>query len=201
MPDTTDDAAIPFPQRFTHQRGTNMQFNNCHTRASAKGFTVMEVLIVLLIAAFIIALVGPRIVKLFGRSEVTFETQNIADLTANTKGLRDRGSYGAAGTDLVPSLIANDGLPESLTNTAGVITNSWGGKVTVVSTGIGFTLTYTAPMPQAACITLATKLSNSAINTTKINAAAAITGPVTQAQATADCAAGTANTIVFTSTN
>lgn len=182
-----------------------MQLNNRYTHnrrnRRTEGFTLMELLIVLLLGSVIMVLVTPRIAKLFRRSEATFETQNIVDLVSNIKGMRNQGNYGASGTNLIPQLIANDGLPDSLTNTAGAITNSWGGAVTALSTGLGFTLSYAAPMPQSACIALATKLSNSAVNTTTINAAAAVTGSVTQAQATADCAAGSANTIVFTSVN
>jgi len=177
-----------------------MQFNNRFNKKT-KGFTLMEVLIVLLIGAVIMVLVTPRIAKLFGRSETTFETQNIVDLISNIKGMRDQGSYGASGTNLIPQLIANDGLPDSLNVNSGVVTNTWGGAVTAVSTGIGFTLSYAAPMPQAACVAIATKMSNSTINTTKINGGSAVTGRVSQAQATADCAASTANTIVFTSVN
>jgi prepilin-type N-terminal cleavage/methylation domain-containing protein len=178
-----------------------MRNPNRFTRRNTVGFTLMEVLIVLIIGGVIAVLVLPRIGKLFGRSEVTFESQNVADLIGNIKGLRANGGYGAAGTNLIPQLIVNDGLPDSLTNSAGVVTNSWGGAVTATSTGIGFALTYAAPMPQAACASLATKHSNSQVNSTKINGAAAIVGPVTQAQAAADCAAGTANTIVWTSAN
>ncbi|WP_447444316.1 type 4 pilus major pilin [Pseudomonas aeruginosa] len=77
-------------------------------------------------------------------------------------------------TNLIPSLIAINGVPKNMSVSSGVVYNVYGGSVTVSSTGMGFSIT-TSKLPQDACITLATKIAKNTFEQTKINSGSAIT--------------------------
>ncbi|HCE9846023.1 TPA: pilus assembly protein PilX, partial [Pseudomonas aeruginosa] len=66
--------------------------------------------------------------------------------------------YGSSGTNLIPSLIAINGVPKNMSVSSGVVYNVYGGSVTVSSTGMGFSIT-TSKLPKDACITLGTKIA------------------------------------------
>ncbi|MEX3556969.1 MAG: type 4 pilus major pilin [Burkholderia sp.] len=163
---------------------------------SQRGFSFLELSVVLIIIVVGLALAASRSGKLFGASEVSTETSNIMDMYTKTKNLKSVAGYGTSGSSLLASLDAIDGIPNSMSYSGGTLSNAWGGAVTLVSTGPGYNLTYTN-VPKAACVELATKISKGGAVTTKAGTGAVVTGEVTNAVATAGCANATANTLVF----
>jgi type II secretory pathway pseudopilin PulG len=162
-----------------------------------KGLSAIETLFVILIAT--LALIGALALgyKMFGNQQNSAEQENIANLLVNARSLKGSQGYGAAATNLVPQLIAVDGVPDTMTVTAGVIYNSWGGTVTVTATTpTSFTLTANS-IPQAGCVALATRVSKTAQFSTKINAVAAVVGEIGAAAASTSCISGS-NTIAWT---
>lgn len=166
--------------------------------AKQAGLTLIELIVVLIIVAVILMVAIGGISNAMGKSDVNQDQQGVAALVANTKTLRTNGSYGTSGTNLVPSLIALKGVPATVNTNGTTLTNTWGGAITIVSTGTGYTVT-TSGIPQDACIEHSMKLSKSML-TTAINGGTAIAGGVTAAQATTDCSnAGNANSVAWTS--
>ncbi|KAF1702978.1 type 4 pilus major pilin [Pseudoxanthomonas kaohsiungensis] len=160
------------------------------------GLTLIELSIGIVIGLVILAVAVGAISSTMSKSDINSDAQGLSGIIAGTKTLRTNGSYGATGTNLVPSLIALKAVPSSVTVSGTTLQNQWGGSLTVVSTGNGYTVT-TSAIPQDACIEHAIKLSKTMLSTS-INAGADIGGAVTAAQATTGCnASGNANSIAF----
>lgn len=160
------------------------------------GLSLIEMMFIILIAIIVIGGAIAFGYKQMAKQQESAIQEAIATLMVNTKALRGSNGYGSTGTNLMPSLIAIDAVPDAMSVSGTTVTNSYGGAVTVVSTGMGFTLT-NAGLDQAACIGLATKIGRSAFFTTRINGGSAIAGEVTAAQATAGCT-GTTNSVAWT---
>lgn len=169
------------------------------TPKKQQGMTLIEMVVVLIIIIVIIAAAAGRIGGVFGKNEIAEEVTNLNTLLVNTKTLRSAGGYGASGTNLVPTLIAIDGVPKSMPVISGKIKNSWNADVTVTSTGGGFSIS-TASVPQAACIELANKVSRGGAVTTKVNSSAAINGEVSTIAATTSCSSDS-NSLTYTVNN
>ncbi len=164
-----------------------------------RGMTLLEGLTWMALAGGVVAAaLGMNAKGWLGNKEGT-EIKHISTLVSNTKKLASVNGYGAAGTNLVPSLIAEDLVPSDMTNQAGVLVNRYGGTVTVVSTGLGYTITDPS-LPTAPCMALAKQISASGAGTTKINTSGAVTGPVDSPTAQAQCTSAT-NTVSFTMAN
>ena len=162
------------------------------------GFGAIEMIVVLIIVISLLALAASRWDTLFGSNESAEEISNINMLMAGTKNLKTSSGYGSSGTSLVSSLIKAGAVPKNMTVTSGAIYNTWGGAVTVVSTGTGFTVSSSA-IPEGVCMTLATKLARGGVYSTKLNSGTAIIGEVTQAAATSGCSSATSNSITWAS--
>lgn len=162
------------------------------------GFGAIEMIVVLIIVIGLLALAASRWDTLFGSNEAAEEISNVNMLMAGAKNLKTSSGYGASGTNLVPALIKADAVPRNMTVTSSAIYNTWGGAVTVVSTGTGFTVT-SATIPDGVCMTLATKLARGGVYSTRLNSGTAIIGEVTQAAATSGCSSATSNTITWAS--
>lgn len=164
-----------------------------------RGFTAIELIVVLVVGLGILAMAAGKTDMLFGNSNLSEEVSNVNTLYANIKTLKTSSGYGASGTDLTAQMVATAGVPRNMTVTGGVIYNLWGGTVPVVSTGAGFTITQNT-VPMDGCIKMATKISKGGtFSSIKINVAAAVTGEVTSAAATASCTSAAGNIIIFTS--
>ncbi|PAU63309.1 pilus assembly protein PilX [Pseudomonas sp. PIC25] len=170
-----------------------MQRQHPHTQ---HGFISIEMMIGLIIIAIGIGLAVSRGAGLFGSSNISEEQSNLATLTTNTRALKGSNGYGTSGTNLVPSLIAVNGVPKNMSVVSGVLYNVYGGSVTVVSTGMGFTIT-SSSLPKDACIALATRAAKNEYEQTKINSGSAVSGEVTTVSATTACSSS-ANTITWT---
>lgn len=154
----------------------------CHRQRGVFSLEMMFVLIIAVVALGYIIYNGG---SLMGSQDVTNEQSNIGTLIANTRKLKASSGYGTSGTSLVSQLVASKGLPNMSVNGSNLY-NAWGGSVTVVSSGMTFTITENA-LPQDACVTLATKISRGTKVTTAINGGTAITGEVDPGTATSGC--------------
>jgi len=157
-----------------------------------RGFTLLELMVGLIIAAIIVAIAAAAVGRVFAANETTTEARNINELMSNAQGLKGPDGYS---TLSLPMLASVAGIPTSLKNskTGTAVVNSWDGAVALRGNVGAFTLSY-AGVPKAACITLATRVAEAgawAVHT----GATAIT---TSAQAQTACASETTNTLLFT---
>jgi hypothetical protein len=130
------------------------------------------------------------------------ETQNVSRIYQSVRQLRSTNGYGTTGTDLVPTMSSLGDLPSDMTRTGSgssiVLSNSWGGTVAVLSTGLGFTISYAA-VPQTQCPKLVAALSASgSFSQVVVGSTTWTTMPVSTSDAVTGCS-GTTNTIDFTS--
>jgi len=158
-----------------------------------RGLTFLEVLVALAIGLILVVGISAMWTKGTNTANTQVEMENVQSLITSLRGLRTASGYGASGTNLMPALINSGGVPDSMNKSGTTLSNSWGGSITAVSTGTGFTLTY-ADVPKANCNQIATKSpSNMSLS---LNSGTAITGEVTTAAATAGCSADT-NTLAW----
>jgi len=164
-----------------------------------RGATMLEIMAWLAIAALIIGGAIAGIASAWSGSKESKESEHTIALFANTKKLQSVNGYGPAGTNLVPGLIAVGGVPSDMTVSGGTLVNRYGGTNTIVSTGLGYTVTV-PNLPTAACVTVAKNASSAGGVTTKINGGAASTAPIDTASAAAACTSAS-NSLVFTLAN
>lgn len=150
------------------------------------GFGALEVMVALGVGLLVVLGAIAWKSKMDNSSNNQAEVENIASLIANIKQLKTASGYGASGADLIPLLINSEGVPGSMAKTSNSVANVWGGAVTLVSTGLGYTLTY-AGVPTANCLFLSTQANNGNGMSLRINGGAAISGEVTSAAADAAC--------------
>lgn len=174
--------------------------NRSALQKNQKGMTLIETIVVLALVGLALAGLAWGINKAFGGSDIKDEQTAVTTLIGSLPDIRTSAGYGAANTNLMPQLIAQNAIPTNWPVSGGVPSNAWGGTISVASTGTAVAITSTQ-VPQEACNKLVVKLSKGAnFQTTKIGANTAVTGEVTAATAQAQCAAG-ANTIVWTTRN
>lgn len=154
------------------------------------GFGALEVMIAIVMGIFAVIGAIAWYSKLTNTSNNNEELQNISSIITNTRQVKTQSGYGPTGTNLIPVLIAGEGIPENMQKSGSTVSNLWGGAVTNVSTGSGYNMTY-AGVPDSNCIFLATKSANSNSLTIRINGGTAITGEVTSIAATSACTSGT----------
>ncbi|MFV9559399.1 type 4 pilus major pilin [Pseudomonas aeruginosa] len=123
------------------------------SRPTQGGFVSIEMIIVLIIIAIGVGLGLAAAAGMFSSSNANEEQRNISVIAANARALKTSSGYGSSGTNLIPSLIAINGVPKNMSVSSGVVYNVYGGSVTVSSTGMGFSIT-TSKLPKDACITL-----------------------------------------------
>lgn len=160
-----------------------------HRSSKQGGFGALEVMIAIAVGIFAIIGAINWYSKLTNTSNNNEELQNVSSLITNTRQLKTQSGYGPTGTNLIPVLIAGEGIPETMQKSGSTVSNLWGGAVTNVSTGSGYNMTY-AGVPDSNCIFLATKSTNSNSLTIRINGGTAITGEVTSIAATSACTSG-----------
>jgi len=173
---------------------------NLKSRRHAAGFTLIETAIAIVIGLVIIGGVLGLVNGTFSKSDVSNEVTNVNGIFTSARALKSSAGYGAAGSDLTATLINTKEIPLNMSVVGTTVQNSWGGAVTVASTGSGFTINYAA-VPTDACVGLATRIAGSGAMETTINGGTLITGSVDQATANSQCSAGAANTITWTSLN
>jgi type II secretory pathway pseudopilin PulG len=175
-----------------------MNFQRQKSLRSSRGFLSIEAMVVLVVVIGLLGLAASKMGMLGSNAGVVEEISNIQTLYTLTKQTKGSSGYGAAGANLVTTLNTTGSLPTNMTVSGGVLYNAYGGAVTIVSTGQGFTITDSG-LPAQDCATLSSKLSRSGtFATTKINSNTTVSGEVVQSTAATQCNT-TGNSIALTS--
>jgi type II secretory pathway pseudopilin PulG len=136
-----------------------------------RGFTALELIIVLVVGFSIIALSASKMGQLFSASTTTSAMANILEIFTSVRSLRGATGYGNQ-ENLIASLIKANMVPKSLAisqvtennNSKDVLFNEWKGEINITSVGenneIGFDLTYDK-VPGDACAKIAQNLLHS----------------------------------------
>lgn len=151
-----------------------------------RGASAIELVVYLFVAMLILIAAMVWFNKLTTNANNQGELENITSLLASTRTLKTSSGYGASNTDLLPVLIKGEAVPDSMQKSGNAVFNVWGGAVTVVSTGTGYTLTY-AGVPASNCTFLAAKSPKSSASSLSINGGTASTGEVTATAADTAC--------------
>ena len=141
-----------------------MKFNKSKSRVDGqKGFTLIEALVVMIVGIVILAAAAAGIGKLFRSSEISTEAENITQMSATLKNLKN----GANGYDGLSNKLAVDYKAVPATMTSSVdgdstkLFNTWNGPVDISPTSgnQAFQISY-GLVPSEACQQLALKLRN-----------------------------------------
>ncbi|MGX9960647.1 type 4 pilus major pilin [Xanthomonas euvesicatoria] len=165
-----------------------------------RGMTLIEMMVVLALIGLLVAGALVASAKGWFGNKVTSDIKQLSSLMAETKKLQGVDGYGTSGTNLVPTLIANGGVPADMTKSGSTILNKFGGTVTIVSTGLGYTVT-SPGYETDACMEVSRALSTAGSGlTTRINGGTATTGQISAASATTSCSSDS-NSLAFTFAN
>ncbi|MGL5968923.1 MAG: type 4 pilus major pilin [Kluyvera sp.] len=129
-----------------------------------RGFTALELIIVLIVGFSIIALSASKMGQLFSSSNTNDAMNSILGVYSSTRALKNVNGYGDDNTELTKILIDTDTMPKSLSidKNNGTAKNEWAGdvKITVTNSGNGFYIDYPS-VPKEACIKLSQQLIHS----------------------------------------
>jgi type II secretory pathway pseudopilin PulG len=168
------------------------------TLSKQGGFLSIEMIIVIIVVLGLIIFGASKSDALRSGSGTSEEVSNIQMLHTSTKLLRGSGGYGPANTDLTEQLIATKGIPTNMPLKSNVLYNSFGGVVTIKSTGLGFTITSNS-LPGDVCSKVTNIISRGGLfSTIKINSNPEITGEGLSAVTSKQCDAKN-NAISYTS--
>ena len=161
-----------------------------------RGASLLEGIAYLGIAAIVVLGAVSLLTGAFSSAQSNRVSEEVISIRTGVKKLfmGESAGYGAAPLDAM--MISAKVIPTTLTVTAGVINNAWGGTVAIAGATNQFTITYTL-VPQDACISLISGASGW-FSITAGGAAAILTFPAKPSDAVIQCAAPT-NTIVWTS--
>lgn len=170
------------------------------SRKSQAGMTMIEGLAWMALAGIVVAGALVANASGWGGNKIRQDTTQLTSLFGNAKKLQDVSGYGAAGTNLIPAMVVQKLVPADMTASGNTLTNKYGGAITLVSTGIGYTLS-SAGYPSEACMEVGRNISLAGSGmTTSINGGGAISGQVASATAAAQCT-GTTNSVAWTAAN
>jgi hypothetical protein len=180
-------------------KGMNMKTINAIRARKQSGASLIEIVSYLGVAAIVVIGAVMLLNTAFGGANVNRAIQEISAFQTGVKRLYMGQTTGYGDGDLVPSLLAAQQVPSTVSVRGNEIFNSWNGQIRVNGlANTQFTLEY-ANIPQAPCIELATSRGGTGWTEVNISGTSITTFPVTVADATAACA-NAANTIVWTST-
>lgn len=127
-----------------------------------KGFTALELIIVLIVGFSIIALSASKMGQLFSSSSTNDAMNSVLGLYSSARALKTVNGYGDDGNNLIESMIETDTIPKTLgiDKTNKTAKNEWAGDISVevTNSGAGFIITY-PNVPKDACIKLGQQLS------------------------------------------
>lgn len=164
-----------------------------------RGMTLLEGLAWMAIAGLVVAGALAMNAKGWLGNKEQKEMTHISAIISGAKQLQTVTGYGTAGTSLVAAMINGGLVPSDMTVSGSTIVNRYGATVTVVSTGLGYTVTDPG-LPASACMSLVTGISAMGDISTKMNSGTATTGPIAAAAASAGCNTAS-NTVAFTLAN
>ena len=141
-----------------------MQCNKSTSRfGGQKGFTLIEALVVMIVGIVILAAAAAGIGKLFRSSEISTEAENITQMSATLKNLKN-GANGYAGLSNQLA-VQYKAVPATMTSSSDdkgtKLFNTWNGEVKI-EPALGaqaFQISY-ADVPAEACQQLSLKLRN-----------------------------------------
>lgn len=131
------------------------------TVVKRRGFTALELIIVLVVGFSIIALSASKMGQLFSASTTAEAMGSLLELYTSARLLRGSDNYGGKGDDLGAALEKANMLPKNL---KGQLKNEWGGGINIESYNednvVGFDITY-EKVPGEACAKIAQSLLRS----------------------------------------
>lgn len=134
------------------------------TVVKRRGFTALELIIVLVVGFSIIALSASKMGQLFSASSTAAAMSSLLELYSSARSLRGNTGYGTADSpDLMQLLIDANMVPKGLAISGEGVQNEWGGKIDITrATGeeIGFSIMY-PKVPSDACLKLVQNLTRS----------------------------------------
>lgn len=133
--------------------------------AAPRGFTLIEVLVVLVIGLLITVAAAASFGRVFSNNDVSGEARNIHTMMAAGRALHGPGGYPA---DLMPVLKSNGDLPKYATDNGGNSVHTWGGVVTALGTNSGFEVAY-ASVPKPPCVAFSPKVADAKAVIVNIN--------------------------------
>lgn len=164
-----------------------------------RGAASLDQIIAVVIGLVVLAGVAAAGASAFSGSDAGTEIDHMQTLLSNIRGgFRGSDGYGTAGTDLAALCIQGECQPKDMVVTGTKLYNRWNGQITLVSTGLGFTMT-TPSVPKSACSQLVAKISQSGLYTVSINGTAQTAGAVNAGTAQGLCTSAS-NTLAFTAT-
>lgn len=154
------------------------------------GFTLIEVMVVMVIGIVIIAVATGGVRRAFAGNEVNTETRNVNDLMANIQAMKGVDGFSSISTQLLHRV---HGIPTALSTTDGTsVLNSWNGAVTIRGNGTAFTINYAA-VPESACIQLATKIAEAGAMRVHVGST-----PITNSGEASGACTSSSNSMAFT---
>ena len=160
-----------------------------------RGFTVLEIMIVLIVGVLLLANSGKWGPMLFGSSKLAAAEQDLGALRINIqRTYLDLRSYSSISND---ELIASAAVPPNMLNAdKTAIVDAWNGDVEVASSDSGRSFTISLSLiPQDECVKLAAfqfdTWESVSLNGTDLTAGSLVT--------TEHCSDSTSNTIIYTS--
>lgn len=181
---------------FINTFGFQTSSPRLHPKRMNRGMTLIEGIIYLAIAAFVLVAAVGLIKKALSSSDVNKEQQALVQLLTLTPQLRSTNGYGNSGTNLVPQLETIGAIPSTMSLVGDSLYNTWGGEMTVVSTGMGYKVTDKS-VPQEPCVKITKMISATNEIKTSVNSGSAVRGEVSTAQAMQFCSNEDENTIVI----
>lgn len=161
-----------------------------------KGLALLEWIVYVGLGLGALAVLASYIGDSSSANDIQTETQNVITIASNSRdSWSSANGYGT--TSLLSELTNRKGIPSSMTNNNGVVTNVWGGTVDSVGNGTYYTVSY-AKVPQEACAKMTARLSKNSLFASTIINASSTTGEVTPAVASQKCQSGS-NTISWVS--
>jgi outer membrane murein-binding lipoprotein Lpp len=166
------------------------------SRHAQRGASLLEAIAYLGIAAIVVIGAVALLNGAFSSAGTNELAEQVNSIQAGVKKLYMGQTNGY--TDVSNSVLASAGVfPNTIPVTNGTATNTWGGNVTVTGTGTGtFQIDY-SNIPTPVCINAVT--SGGSWTSITVNGTAVTTLPLTPTQAQADCSAGNANDVIWTS--
>lgn len=164
-----------------------------------RGAASLDQIIAVVIGLVVLAGVAAAGASAFNSSDAGTEVSHMQTLLSNIRGgFRGSDGYGAANTDLAALCIQGECQPKDMVVSGTKLYNRWNGQITIVSTGLGFTLT-TPDVPKSACSAVVAKVSQTGQYTVSINGSPQAPGAVSGGVAQGLCTSAS-NTITFAST-
>ncbi len=125
-------------------------------RAQESGFSLLELLLVVGVGALLL-LAGIATYRLVTQgNNVNDAIRTLATVKQQTqRAFQGQRSYGAVGTDLVPTLVAMQAFPAGVLDDTNTPRHPWGDEIQIVGDNQQFTITF-VNVPSDACIQLGT---------------------------------------------